>query len=245
MLSANALCQSDSRDSLTLDTVTTGETNTQHYPGEDDKNQFDLVTHLDKQKVQDKQIPDTLLNKLRNDDAFWYVNTQPVRQQARVENNTPAKNLYNQEWFKTAFWIILIFIFAAVLFWFFRSGKQLFKKLPATDKINESVPLAANIFSIDYDSEIKKAISSKDYRLSIRLMYLQTLKQLSENNIIRYKQDLTNSDYVVQLFNTCYYKDFFSLTRSFEYACYGHFSINELAFSKIKNDFSNFNQRLS
>ena len=104
--------------------------------------------------------------------------------------------------------------------------------------------ISDDIFEISYSKEINKAITSGNYRLAVRLMFLQLLKNLSERNIIEYTQDRTNFDYLLQLHQSSYYKDFFRLTRNYEFAWYGHFDINKEAFSSIKSDFETFNRRL-
>jgi len=67
-------------------------------------------------------------------------------------------------------------------------------------------------------------------------MYLHILRLFSERDIIHYKIERTNSDYLMQLYNTSYYKDFFRLTRNFEYVWYGKFDISSAAFELIRKD---------
>jgi hypothetical protein len=75
-------------------------------------------------------------------------------------------------------------------------------------------------------------------------MFLQLLKELSNKNIIRYQQDRTNFDYLMQLHGTKYYEDFFRLTRNYEYAWYGLFDITESKFELVKKDFNKMNSQL-
>ena len=78
-----------------------------------------------------------------------------------------------------------------------------------------------DIFAINYQKEIDKAAQQGNYRLAVRLLFLRILKNLSQKNIIRYTQDKTNLDYLVQLHATRYYSDFFRITRNYEYSWYG------------------------
>ena len=102
-----------------------------------------------------------------------------------------------------------------------------------------------NIFEIDYDAQIGKAMAASDFRLAIRLHYLQLLKDLAQNGAIRYSQGLTNSAYVMQLQDKPYGPQFFRITRSFEYAWYGQFPVSAEAYSALENEFSNLRSRLS
>ena len=74
-------------------------------------------------------------------------------------------------------------------------------------------------------------------------MYLRTLKELSEGGIIQYSQEKTDHEYVMQLFGTEYYKDFFRITRDFEYAWYGQFPISAQSFQIVQSHFSKFKIR--
>jgi hypothetical protein len=112
------------------------------------------------------------------------------------------------------------------------------------EKIREDIA-SENIFDINYQREIEKAVNARDYRLAVRLMFLRLLKQLSQKKIIEYKQERTNFDYLSQLHSTGYYNDFFRLTRNYEYVWYGKFDVSRETFGVIKNQFENFDRKLS
>jgi len=104
--------------------------------------------------------------------------------------------------------------------------------------------ITEDIFAINYQKEIDKAAASGNYRFAIRLMFLRLLKNMSERNIIRYKHDSTNMDYLMQLSNSNHYNDFFRITRNYEYSWYGQFEVREEAYKVIRNDFDNLDTKL-
>jgi len=198
-----------------------------------------------KQFVQTRSTDQLEVEKLRKDDAFWYVNTAPVREEAKPPSESFTNKLATQKWFRNLMWVLIISGFIAVLIWFLVSSNvKLFRKKPAAVSKPENNIVAENIFAINYGEEIHKAINTADYRLAIRLMYLQLLKDLSQKQIIHYKQERTNNDYLMQLYNTQYYKTFFQLTRNYEYTWYGRFQIKPEAFKTIQSEFTKFNQGL-
>lgn len=208
---------------------------------------FDPLDPADKELITFRKVDDSIVNQMRKDDDFWYVNEAPKKEQPKLKPQASSwlDKLAKKEWFRNLLWVIVVGGFIAVLIWFIISSDiQLFKKQsPAITKQEEEDLVNQSIFDINYDLEVQKAISEQNFRLAIRLLYLQTLKRLSEENIINYKQERTNSDYVMQLFNTGYYKDFFRLTRHFEYAWYGQFPVAPASFEVIKTDFHSFKQR--
>jgi hypothetical protein len=101
-----------------------------------------------------------------------------------------------------------------------------------------------NIHEINFDEEIEKAIASHNYRLAVRLLYLRSLKQLSDNGLIQWQPEKTNSVYVYELNNPSVRQSFVSLTRQFEYVWYGGFNIDGAAFGNINQLFQNFKKQL-
>ena len=98
---------------------------------------------------------------------------------------------------------------------------------------------------LDYKTEIEKALNSENYRLATRLMFLQLLKNMDENNIINYQQDLTNLDYRMQLYGTHYAPAFNDLVKFYEYTWYGKWQPGANQFMLIRNKFESFNGQLS
>ncbi|GAB3897355.1 DUF4129 domain-containing protein [Spirosoma agri] len=105
--------------------------------------------------------------------------------------------------------------------------------------------LVENIHEIDFDTVIDEAISQGNFRLAVRLSYLQTLKRLTDSGLIVYKPDKTNRQYVYELANTTIRADFEELTRQFEFIWYGNFPVNEASFQAVRQQFTVVNQAVS
>jgi hypothetical protein len=200
---------------------------------------FDSLSLYDIPSFYTYEIPDSALQNLKSDEAFWYVNKVPKRQKPPEldPNKKYPEPFYLQNWFRTLLWIVIVGAFIAVLIWFLiASDVKLFRRKAAVLQSPEDIAINEDIFSINYEQELEKAIADQNYRLGVRLMYLHILRLFSEKNIIQYKIERTNSDYLLQLYNTSYYKDFFRLTRNFEYVWYGKFDISSAAFEMIRQD---------
>ena len=101
-----------------------------------------------------------------------------------------------------------------------------------------------NIHEINFDNEVEKAVSQRDYRLAVRLLYLKCLKQLSDTHLIQWQIDKTNSAYIYELTDPVQKQTFGLLTRQFEYVWYGDFPIDQQAFININQLFQNFKKQL-
>lgn len=188
-----------------------------------------------------RKIPDNVIRALREDKAFWYANeTFKKREKKKEKAGFTAHPV-----FQTILWLVIISGFVTFLILYLaNSNVGLFRK--SSHIADEETGIETNdIFSINYQKEIDKAVSMDNYRLAVRLMFLRLLRNLSDKNVIEYKQDSTNFDYMMQLRSTGLYPDFFRLTRNYEYSWYGQFEIDKEKYSVIKNEFENFDRKLN
>ena len=210
---------------------------------------FETVTNEDLLPVAHRKVDTSRVFKLKEEEEFWYINEAPPKK--TVESSKINKALVKDKdpiWLRNLLWFLVVGGFISILIWFLLfSNVQLFRRPPPVINhiIADEELTTENIFDINYDESIKSAIAVRDYRLAIRLLYLQTLKEMTVRNLIRYKQDRTNNDYLLQLFQTTYYTDFFRLTRHFEYAWYGKFPVSSEAFATIQKEFASFKQTIS
>lgn len=196
-----------------------------------------------------RKAPEEKVSELKNDDAYWYANQvlKKETKQTVTQPPNPSKRLLDAAWFRNLLWIIILCSFIGVVIWYLASSNiNLFQKA-AKKIVDEEVDEEINddIFSINYEKEIDKATETNNYRLAIRLWYLKTLKELSDRNIIEYRHEKTDSEYVNSLQDSQYYKDFFRLTRNFEYTWYGQFNLSGEGYEMMRTDFINFQNSLS
>lgn len=223
-----------------------GTVTTEEVPDDDaeqiKENYFDSLIPFSNKLVTVREVPISKWKQLKSDKDFWYADQVPEKEDLSLNN--PDRPLL-PSWFKKMVWIIFILTMISVLMWYLLSGNiRLFRKPSALVSSYDDTLHTENIFDVDYDKETRKAKANQNYRLAIRLLYLRTLRDLSDNQLIGYKQEKTNTDYLEQLSGTTYYKDFFRLTRQFEYAWYGKFVPSIGVFQQIEDEFFQFKQRL-
>jgi hypothetical protein len=209
---------------------------------EDQYNYYDHLLYWPADSLIIRKVPDSAVAALKARDEFWYAD-RDFRKKS-VEPSRPVRlNWLSSEWFRALVWTVIIGGFAAVLIWFLvNSNVRLFSKRAKALQNDDQIP--ENIFEINYNEEISKAIRESNYRLAVRLQFLRLLKSLAEKKAIQYKEDATNFDYILQLRNSAYYNGFFKVTRYYEYAWYGGFAINEELYSTIKRDFDSLDTQL-
>jgi hypothetical protein len=118
--------------------------------------------------------------------------------------------------------------------------RQLFAPQRAPSVRNEDDFLTENIHDIPYEKAIQQAINAKDFSLATRLMYLQSLKLLSDKDLIAWHVNKTNWQYAYELKGEGLRDNFRNITYIFEYVQYGHMPISEKKFDVVQNAFKNF-----
>ena len=78
-----------------------------------------------------------------------------------------------------------------------------------------------DIHTLDFGTRLQQAEATGNYRLAVRLGYLEVLKQLADQNLIRWQPDKTNHDYLYELPIGTLPPAFRELTRQFDYVWYG------------------------
>ncbi len=93
--------------------------------------------------------------------------------------------------------------------------------------------LDEDIHTMDFEALINGALQRKEFRLAIRLLFLQALKLLADRHHIHWRPGKTNHDYLNELQAGELKTGFNELNYYFEYAWYGNFRINEELYRKV------------
>ena len=97
-----------------------------------------------------------------------------------------------------------------------------------------------DIYDVDLESLLQKAMHDKNFRLAIRYYYLMSLKGLSNKKIIEYHKDKTNSEYVFEIENSAMRSEFSYLSYVYTYVWYGEFPVDAQNFKAAQNKYQSF-----
>jgi hypothetical protein len=102
-----------------------------------------------------------------------------------------------------------------------------------------------NIHEMDFDTLIKEAVDKNDFRIATRLIFLHSLKLLSDKHLIDFNPGKTNHDYVEEVKSQELKTGLNELSFYFDYAWYGNFSITQTQFQSIQNTFKNWREKIN
>ncbi len=125
----------------------------------------------------------------------------------------------------------------ALLWWVLklenRQLKEIKMKSAGSFKLDDATLLAES----DLDSLLKQALSEENYRQAIRLNYLKILKKLMDKQLIHWRAEKTNSDYINELPLGQLKLQFGQLTRSYNYIWYGNQPVDSDAYLSAESSF--------
>lgn len=101
-----------------------------------------------------------------------------------------------------------------------------------------------DIHALDFEKLLTEAIAKGDFRLAIRLQFLQALKMLSDKHYIHWEPGKTNHDYINELREDRLRPGFDSLNTYFEYAWYGNFTVTESLFNRARDVYNQWRASL-
>ncbi len=189
---------------------------------------------------------DSLLRKgigLKADTVSIDKNTDKKRA-APTASSTNSNSLLNSFPVKIFFWAMAILFIGFIIYKLFFTAVFFAKaNTKVASQQIEDASSALNEYSA-YNSFIREAEQKKDFNLSVRYLYLQTLRRLADRDLIRFSPDKTNYGYVKELSGRPYQQAFASLTLNYEYVWYGKFVIAENHYSQLKEEFISFNKKM-
>lgn len=202
-----------------------------------------LVPPAELQSTKDYQNQRIAVRKF--DEDSWRRATKGVSYAEEEEKELPEPpklNAPNLGWLGPVIQVVAyILIGCGVLLMVYFLLKNLGGKLSVRRRVEEidvaEGPLEA-IAAINTRSMLDEAIRSGDFKLAIRLYYLELLKQLDANGIIKWKRDKTNKDYLAELFSKNYFfDDIRRLTTAYETIWYGEHDIESQVFQRLSARF--------
>ncbi len=148
---------------------------------------------------------------------------------------------------KTTVWTVLFVLGAAAIVFFVIKVMGMNKEGLFGRSSGSGLPYTAtgeDINSISFDEAIKAAIDNRNFRLAIRLLYLQSLKHLSDKGYIEWQINKTNTDYISEVSGKPWQSLFKKLTYNFEYTWYGEMNVDDRDFQNLHVQFQQFNNQL-
>lgn len=139
-----------------------------------------------------------------------------------------GSNFYSDN--ASTIWIIVAVIsFLAIGFFLLKRHPELFVRSDKGKQVEYDVT-DDNIYGVDFNKEIEKAMNRYDFREVLRLVYLQTLRLLSDNHLLDWQPFKTPTQYTLEWRNA----DFQLMTHLFIRVRYGKFEASQKMVAQMR-----------
>lgn len=114
-----------------------------------------------------------------------------------------------------------------------------------SDKVvGDFTQIDENIHEMNFNTLIDEAIVAGHYRRAVRLLYLKSLKELSDRGLIDFSREKMNHDYLRELERSPLREPFADATLLFEYIWYGDMPVTASSFPRVREAFAGLNSQL-
>jgi len=159
-------------------------------------------------------------------DLYGWINMQLMKLLGKIFGSRFA-----EEYTETIL-VILFIITVSLLIWFlYRKRPELFMR--SGKKVLAYTVHEDTIYGVDFQTEIDAAIARMDYKEATRLLYLQTLKYLTDNEWIDWQLYKTPTQYIYEVKSESRRELFRQFTNRFLRVRYGNFEATEQLFQEM------------
>jgi hypothetical protein len=141
-------------------------------------------------------------------------------------------NMIAEKYSGTILAVVFVLLIFLLIFFVYKKRPELFyrEKKPLKYNVEEET-----IYGVDFNSEINNAVSRNDYQLAVRLVYLQTLKYLSDYKYIDWQTYKTPTEYLYEMKRKEVSEEFRHLTNRFLMVRYGNFEATESTYQTVRS----------
>lgn len=194
-------------------------------------------------------VPEQLVQSLESDDDLEYqLNQSPEEMTLWDRFWTWIGDLYRSLFRKIGspdlvFYLLLGLGIALVMYGVYRIARAESNGMFSSGKTQVAADMnEEKLLELNLEQELMKAREAKQWRLFIRILYLQVLKKLDERQVISLKSGKTNHDYAYEISDAGILHPFNHLSRIFEYTWYGGFEADEAVANRAEEQAGKLNR---
>jgi hypothetical protein len=138
---------------------------------------------------------------------------------------------------------VVLIVVVLVILWPYFKRKHI--ALPYDMSINEQEIDEETLRQISLALPLEAALKEGNYKLAFRIKYLEVLQQLVSKNLIDYRKERTNTDYLYQLKGSLLYDSFRQVTLSFDEVWYGEQLLDKVTYETLSEVFDRVKQAIN
>jgi hypothetical protein len=194
-------------------------------------------------KVSDRHFDETEWKKIV--DGVDYSEEEKPVEEEKKENDEGFSIPWSGPLIRMLSYVFVVAI-ALCLVWFIVQNVSFDLHIQRSKVDDDMENPVENIETLDIQSLLDEAVRAGNFKLAVRLYYLRLLKLLNEAQVIVWKKDKTNRDYLAELFSRDFhFSDIRRLTLFYESVWYGDHMLQAENFQSVRNQFEAVHQRIT
>ncbi len=157
-----------------------------------------------------------------------------------TDTDDSSTNLSENLW-KIIVAVILIALLVVILYFVIRSVRPPNKKV-IHDVENDWNPEV--ITKTELELKLEEAEATEDYRECVRIYFTFILKDLIRRELITWKKEKTNYDYVLELSDSPYFNEFNSCVTIYDLVWYGNYQIDRTIYDALRPPLTSFYKKI-
>lgn len=163
-----------------------------------------------------------------------------IPNQQRKQSSLPDFKFSQDLFSKIAWSIFAILIVGGLVYLVYilsKSNNNFISEQESENIINQ---IEENLIGANLDDLINKAVQSGNYELAVKLNYFKVLKKLVVKELIKYRKDKSNKEYLYELFDTPQFRDYKALNNAFDRLRFAKIALTETEYNHFSNQCSTF-----
>lgn len=153
---------------------------------------------------------------------------------------------WDNEFLRVIAYVLVIALILFIVYYFVKDIRLSDKIRPTGLPINDLSAPVENIEHIDVTSQLQKTLAEGNFKLAVRMYFLDLLKKLNETGRIVWKKDKTNRDYLGEVYAKAFYFDEVrKLTLAYEQVWYGDHALPHESYQRLFSDFESMVQKIN
>jgi len=193
--------------------------------------------------IKPQEVDSAWWNNTTKDVSYFEEAPEEVKRKFKVDDDSSF------DWESLSFlkYLVLFGIAAVLIFVLYRLYGQSMFQFSSSKKSRQLLNLSEEelderFLELDLVKMLAAAIQQENWKMVVRLRFLQILKTLVDNQTINWHSDLTNRQISYQLKLGDIRTGFNSLVLIYEQAWYSNAQVNELFYSKVKLKFDTYHK---
>lgn len=254
VFSSSVLCAQEAveYDTALIESVTGTDSEDEDYDDDDDDSETEHLLVDPDEVVKKTEYDDEKINIKKFDSKEWkkVVGSTDYQEKPEEPQKPATGSGINIPWanpvLKVIAYAIILAIVVAVLYFVAKNIKidQLVDKRALT--ADDPMSHVEHIEELDVNQLLQKALAEGNFKLVVRLYFLRLLKKLNEGEVIAWKKDKTNRDYLSEIFaRNFYFNELRQLTLAYEQIWYGEHVIPDESYKELFTEFEAIQQKIN